>query len=258
MKRLSSNLFDEMRTKSSNIVVGWLVEREDGLKLGFTTADTEFVYEGVTYSPSNPFSASAVQSKNNFSVDNVNTVALMNDQITKGDLLGGKWDNAKVRFFWIRPDKPEWDVCPIRGGRFGTITTKGQTFETELRSVLQTLQQPFGDFYTLECSATLGDAKCKVIMDAPAWAPNTVYVAKIDQEAGIGDVVKPTVPNGFWYVCTNANHSVSSNVAQNAVTAQVWAKLLAVRRRNNVEGSPSTQVLSGVSINPDPPVWHAG
>lgn len=234
MKRISSYLFDELRTKSSNIVVGWLVEREDGLQLGFTTADTEFDYEGVTYSPTNPFSASAVQSKNNFSVDNVNTVALMNEQITKGDLLGGKWDNAKVKFFWIRPDKPEWGVVPIRGGKFGTISTKGQTFETELRSVLQTLQQPFGSFYTLECAADLGDAKCKVKLDPPVWAPNTVYVAKIDQEAGIGDIVKPTVANGFWYVCTNAPTAVQSSVVSGQVPTNVYNKLLSIKKANGV------------------------
>lgn len=234
MKRISPQLFDELRTKSSNIVVGWLVEREDGLKLGFTTSDTEFDYEGVTYSPTNPFSASAVQSKNNFSVDNLNTVALMNDQIKKGDLLGGKWDNAVVRFFWIRPDKPEWGVVPIRGGKFGTISTKGQTFETELRTVHQTLQQPFGDFYTLECSADLGDAKCKVKLDPPAWSPNTVYVAKIDQEAGIGDIVKPTVDNGFWYVCTNAPTAVMSSVGPGSVPDKVYSKLLSIKQANGV------------------------
>jgi uncharacterized phage protein (TIGR02218 family) len=234
MKRFSSNLFDELRTRSSNIVAGWRVERSDGLVLGFTTSDTEFVFEGVTYSPTNPFSASAVQSKNNFSVDNVNTVALVNEQITKGDLLGGKWDNAKVKFFWIRPDKPEWGCIPIRGGKFGTITVKGQTFETELRTVLQTLQQPFGDFYTLECSANLGDAKCKVKLDAPKWAPGQVYVAKIDNEAGIGDIVKPTVDNGFWYICTDAPNTVNSSVTQGQTPAAVYEKLLAIKKANGV------------------------
>ncbi|MBY0560016.1 DUF2163 domain-containing protein [Hyphomicrobium sp.] len=235
MKRISPQIFDELRSKSSNIVVGWLVERGDGLKLGFTTADTEFTFEGVAYSPTNPFSTSSVQSKNNFSVDNVNTVALMNEQITKGDLLGGRWDNAKVKFFWIRPDKPEWGVVPIRGGKFGTITTKGQTFETELRSVLQTLQQPFGDFYTLECSADLGDAKCKVKLDPPKWAAGQVYVAKIDQEAGIGDIVKPTTPNGFWYVCTNAPNTVKSSVNKGEVSNQIYDKLLGIKKANGLK-----------------------
>lgn len=235
MKRFSSYLFDELRTRSSNIVAGWRVERSDGLVLGFTSADTEFVYEGITYSPTNPFSASAVQSKNNFSVDNVNTVALINEQITKGDMLGGLWDNAKVRFFWIRPDKPEWGVIPIRGGRFGTITVKGQTFETELRSVLQTLQQPFGKFYTLECRADLGDAACKVKLDAPKWKSGDVYVAAIDQEAGIGDIVKPSVDNGFWYVCTNAPNVVTTSVQPGQVPTKVYDKLLAIKKANGVK-----------------------
>lgn len=244
MKRFSSYLFDELRSKSSNIVVGWRIERADGFVLGFTTCDTEFSFEGVTYSPTNPFSASSVQSKNNFSVDNVSAVALINENITKGDLLGGKWDNAKVRFFWIRPDKPEWGCIPIRGGKFGEIKAKGQTFEVELRAAMQSLQQPFGRYYTLECRADLGDADCKVNIDAPAWTPNTIYVAEVAQEAGIGDIVKPTVDNGFWYVCTNGPAAVRSDVAENAVASALWNKLVKIRKRNRIEGSPSSTVLS--------------
>lgn len=234
MKKVSPLLFDEMRKTASNIAVGWLITRKDGLQLGFTSSDVGFTYEGVEYTPTNTFSGSAAVSKNNLSVDNMSAISLITDRITKNDLMGGRWDNANVKLFWIRPDKPEWGTVPIRGGRLGEITCKGETFETELRSVMQILQQNFGKFYTLECRADFGDHECKVKLDPPAWAPNTVYVAKIGGEAGIGDIVKPTTDNGFWYEMQNGPNAVMSDVESNQVAADVWTKLNEIRIRNGI------------------------
>lgn len=234
MKKVSPELFDELRKTASNIAVGWLIERKDGKKFGFTSSDVGFTYEGVDYEPTNSFSGSAAVSKNNLSVDNMSAIALVSEHITKNDLMGGRWDNALVRLFWIRPDKPEWGTVPIRGGRLGEIKCRGDVFETELRSVMQKLQQPFGKFYTLECRADFGDHECKVKLDVPEWAPNAVYVAKIAGEAGIGDIVKPTVPNGFWYELVDGPSTVASDVEQNQVAADLWQKLVAIRERNGI------------------------
>lgn len=234
MKKVHPLLFDEMRSSTSHVVAGWLLIRKDGTKLGFTSGDEPFDYDGVHFSPTNSFSGSASQSKNNLSVDNMNAVGLVTDQINKKDLLGGTWDNAEVRLFWIRPDKPEWGVVPIRGGRLGEIKCKGNVFETELRSVLQNLQQPFGKFYTLECRAQLGDKECKVNMDPPTWAAGKYQIARIQYEQGVGDVVKPTVDNGFWYECVDAPNSVSSDAEQNTLSTGLQNKLIAVRTANGL------------------------
>lgn len=234
MKRISPALFDELRRTASNISTGWRLEREDGVVIGFTASDTGFVYDGVEYEPINTFSGSAATSKNNLSVDNMTVLSIITERLTRAELLGGKWDNAYVQFFWIRPDKPEWGVVPIRGGRLGEITCKGHSFETELRSIIQALQQPFGEFYTLECSADFGDAKCKMVLDAPTWSPETYYIAKITGEAGIGDVVKPTVANGFWYEMVNGPNTVSSATQQGLTTSGLWDKLEQVRIRNGI------------------------
>lgn len=234
MKRLSPQLFNELRSRVSNICVGWLVTRRDGLKVGFTTSDVPFTYQGLEYSPAHSFSASAIASKADFSMDNVTTVGLISDVITKQDLLGGVWDNAQVEFFWIRPDKPEWGVMPLRGGKFGQIKCTGKTFEVELLSVTQYLQQPFGKFYTLECRATLGDQDCKVKLDVPEWTPNTVYIKEISGEAGIGDIVAPTTPNGFWYVCDGTPNTVYTRADPATVPADVYAKLLQVKQLNRI------------------------
>ena len=211
MKKVSQELFDELRKTTTYIVAAWKVTRRDGVVLGFTSGDQPFVYDGVQYIPANSFSASAHISRNNFSVDNMNAIALTGDHITERDLLGGVYDGARVELFWIRPDKPEWGTVPIRSGRIGEIKITNGQFETELRALTQLLQQDFGEFYTLECAASLGDARCRVNMNPPVWSPGMQCTAEIISDASFGTVVRPSTPNGFWYYCVNGDKSVRTD-----------------------------------------------
>lgn len=207
MKRISNELFDELKKTSAFLAVGFLLTRTDGKTLGFTSSDMTFVYDGITYRPTNAFSGSAAVSKNNFSVDNMNAVSIFTDEISADDLKGGLWDNAQVKVFWIRPDKPEWGIVPIRGGRLGEIKLKQNTFETELRALSQLLQQSQGKVFTLECSATFGDSDCGMPVDPDVWsASSPAYVANSYLKP-YGTVVAPSTPNGFWYECVGGNKS---------------------------------------------------
>ena len=70
----------------------------------------------------------------------------------------------------------------------------------QLRSLFEQLQLPFGYFYTLNCGAQLGDARCKVKLSAPTWQANHAYPLGLLADAGPGAIVQPTTPNGYWYV----------------------------------------------------------
>lgn len=231
MKRVGPALFEEMKRVSSNIAAAWKVTREDGTVLGFTSSDRSFVYNEVEYRTTSTFSASAASSKNNFSVDNMSTIGIMGDDIEERHLRSGVYDNAKVELFWIRPDKPEWGILPIRGGRMGEIKITNGQFETELRSVLQQLQQPFGDVYTIECLAQLGDDRCTVEMNPLAWVAATTYAGKIEGEAGIGSIVRPSVENGFWYQCVMAAKQVQTDAPETSSAYQQFLK--AIREAEN-------------------------
>ena len=187
-----------------------------GSVLGFTSADFSFVYDGLKYSPANGLSGSASASKQNLSVDNMTATSLIANSITEKDLKGGRYDNASVQVFWICPYHPEWGIVPLKGGRFGEVQIKNASFEVELRALMQFLQQPFGDFFTLECSAHLGDAKCKVALAANTWQPNTMYLSKAGADAGIGSYVQPVMPNGYWYQCVEALGAQSSVIPSTA------------------------------------------
>lgn len=211
MKKVHPELFNEMKRTSSNIAAGWLLTRTDGVKKGYTSHDQGFTLEGVYYSPTNSFSGSASVSKNNLSVDNMTVLALVGDDITDADLRGGVYDNAKVQLFWVRPDKPEWGKMDIQGGTLGEIKIKGAQYEAELRSASQKLQQPFGRIYTTECDTTLGSSRCGVQMTALDWAPGMTVAARLEGDATVATLVKPSVYNGLWYECISGNQSVSTD-----------------------------------------------
>jgi hypothetical protein len=210
MKRVGAALQEELRKSSTHIVLGWLLTRRDGTRLGFTSGDLPFTLDGVEYEPSNAFSGMAASSNSNLAVDNTSATALISDRITEWDLQAGLYDNAVIRLFWVNPYHPEYGTVPIRGGRLGEVIIRNGQFEAELRSVFQRLQQPFGDAYTLECSADLGDAKCKVWLEANTWQANFRYISKAGADAGIGSYVRPTVQSGFWYQCISAQGANAS------------------------------------------------
>ena len=219
MKKLGGQLFNELKKKATHIVYGFKLVRADGVVYGFTSSDQEFDYDGLTYKPINGFMGTAAASKQNLSVDNMSVTSMITTDVPEADLRSGRFDNAMVQIFWICPDHPEYGIVPIRGGRFGELTVKNAEFEVELRSIAWFLQQPFGKYYTLECSATLGDDECKVNLNPPVWQPNTGYVARAGADAGVGSWVKPSRPNGFWYWCVSARAKPSTVGPNGAWTA---------------------------------------
>lgn len=202
MRQVPNSLFLHLCSRACHIVTGWLVTRQDGNVYGFTTDDDSFTYDGVTYTPAGGFSPSAVVSKADASVDNLEVQVLISDIITDDDLRGGKWSNAYVQIFWINPDNPQWGIIPIRSGNIGEITIKSGQWTGQLRSLLQLTQQPVGVHFTLLCNAQLGDSRCGVNLNAQTWQANHNYPHGINSDATIGTVVKPTVDNDYWYVAS--------------------------------------------------------
>ena len=206
MRQISAELFAELKKGNATIDVAWLIVRADGTRFPFTSSDIPFTYNGDVYTPTNGFTPSAIVSKANLSVDNMECQVLESASITDADLRAGVWDNASVQVFWISRYNPEWGIVPLRGGILGEIVIKEGQWTTQLRSLFEQLQLPFGYFYSLQCMATLGDVRCKVKLTAPVWQPDTTYQNGVLTDAGVGDIVQPTTPNGFWYV---ANYTAS-------------------------------------------------
>ena len=203
------------------------------------------------YTPTNGFNGSAIVSKADASVDNMEVQVLDNAVITEYDLRGGLWNNAQIQVFWICRYHPEWGVVPLRGGMLGEIIIKNGQWTTQLRSLFQQMQQPFGLQYTLQCQAQLGDAQlndtplgvayCHVKLNAPVWGPGTGYPMGLLTDAKWGAIVQPTVPTttGTWRITRRSPssrcRSLRSLVRASAATT---TSALTTTRKSRSEPAP--------------------
>ena len=164
MKIYSADMLDAMRKPTLNMALCWKIVKRDTTELYYTAHNETLTIEGNDYVPTNSFATSALETKAQMSTDNMQVVALTSDDISEEDLLWGKFDFAVIYLFNVLWDNLAAGILPIRKGWFGEVTTSGDDFEVEVRSLSQILQQPIVEVFSLGCRADLGDTKCGVTL----------------------------------------------------------------------------------------------
>lgn len=77
-------------------------------------------------------------------------------------MLAGLWDFAAVEIFLVNYEDTSMGVMNLRTGNIGNVQTGRGIFVTELRGMLQRLQQAVGRLIMPACNADLGDARCGI------------------------------------------------------------------------------------------------
>ena len=144
------------------------VKRRDGAEFGFTDADVDITFLGVTYKAVTGYTPSTVETKSDRSVDNMDVVAFLSDlSITEEDVRKGLWDFAEVEIFSIDRERPTDGIITLRYGWLGEIDVSGPTFKAEIRGIMQALKQTLSRVYQPLCRADLFDGQCK--LSRAAW-----------------------------------------------------------------------------------------
>lgn len=158
-----------LETGMTTFCRAWIVRRRDGTALGFTDHDSDLVLDGVTCRADAGLTARALQQTTGLSVDNTEALgALSHDAISEADLSAGRYDGAEVRVWLVNWAEPE-DRSEVFRGTLGEITRKGSEFKAELRGLSQPLNEPVGLAYTRQCSAVLGDSRCRFDLSKPGY-----------------------------------------------------------------------------------------
>jgi uncharacterized phage protein (TIGR02218 family) len=143
----------------------WKVTRLDGQVFGFTSVDQDLEIDGVTYVASTGITPYAIDSKADLSVPNMQVNGLLDSTgITEADLVAGLWDGAAVENFEVNFRDLSQGKMNLATGVLGPVSAGRVAFQAELRGLMQRLQQPVGEVFTIGCQATLGDARCKVAL----------------------------------------------------------------------------------------------
>lgn len=165
MRNLPAALASHVMEDVTTLATCFLVRRRDGVHLGFTSADRELVVDGIRYRPHAGLTPSQVAANRDLKVDEMDVLgALSTTGITDADLLGGVYDFAEITVFFINHTEPQSGRIVILSGWLGEVSLKRGAFVAEVRGHSQALQQTFGDIYSPECRADLGDARCRVDM----------------------------------------------------------------------------------------------
>lgn len=147
----------------------WKVTRRDGVVLGFTDHDGALAFDGVAFEPNAGFTPSDARATSELSVDASEALgALSSERITEADIARGLYDGAAVevwRVDWRAPERR----AHLQTYEIAEIRLKGAEFVAELRGPAAKLDRVRGRLHRRRCDARLGDARCGVDLETPAF-----------------------------------------------------------------------------------------
>ena len=162
MRVISPQLETHFAGGMTTLATCWKIIRLDAVELGFTDHDQMLTVDGLDYDSIAGFTPTAVESKSNMSVDNLEVEGqTFPSKITESDLLAGMYDYAEIEIFVVNYEDLSQGRLVVKRGRLGEVTINQQMFTAEVRGLTQHLSQTIGEVYSPSCRAVLGDARCK-------------------------------------------------------------------------------------------------
>lgn len=144
----------------------WILERDDGLRLGFTDHDRDLVIEEVVCQAASGWTAGAADGAIGLGAGSLSAAGgLDDDAITEADIAAGLYDGAEVslwRVDWARPDLR----VQLSVARLAKIRREGEAFIAELVGSMSKLERVVGRTLGRSCDAVLGDSRCGLDLTA--------------------------------------------------------------------------------------------
>lgn len=169
MKSLPPALQAHLDEGTTTLAWCWRIVRADGVTLGFTDHDRTLTFDDTDFEPESGFAASEVRSGSDLSVDAQDAQGVLSsERITETDILDGRWDNAAVEVWRVNWAATSQRLL-MRRGAIGQIRRGRLAFVAEVRSLAHVLGQTVGRTFQASCDAALGDARCGVNVEAPAF-----------------------------------------------------------------------------------------
>jgi uncharacterized phage protein (TIGR02218 family) len=192
----------------------WRLTRRDGVRLGFTDHDRDLTFDGTTFAASTGFTATQMKESVGLNVDNLNAVgALTSATLNEDELAAGVFDDAGVELFRVNWQQPDQRVL-MRRGSLGEIRRTGTAFNAEVRGLAHYLQQPKGRLFQYGCDADLGDGRCGVVLNAPAYQGSGIVSSATDARALVASGLDGFADDWFtrglvsWTVGANAGYAM--------------------------------------------------
>jgi uncharacterized phage protein (TIGR02218 family) len=177
MRDIPPALAAHLAEAATTLCRAWRLTRRDGLVFGFTDHDRDLAFAGTTFAARTGLEAAEAHAELGFAIGGGEVAgALVSAGLTEPDILAGRYDDATVETWIVNWAEPEarllTDVFSI-----GEIRREDGAFVAELRGPMHRLDEERGLTYRATCSADLGDARCRVNLNVPAFAAEAAVEA---------------------------------------------------------------------------------
>jgi uncharacterized phage protein (TIGR02218 family) len=233
VKQLSTALAAHIAFGATTLCWCWRLTRRDGVRQGFTDHDRDITFGGTVFEAAAGMSASEIRDSVGLSVDNLEvTSAMTSERLSEADLTAGVYDNAVVEIYRVNWASPE-DRVLMRSGNLGEVKRAGAAFTAEVRGLAHTLQEPKGRLYQYSCDADLGDQRCTIDLDNPAFRGTGELVEVTSPRrftvAGIGAFANGWFTHGLLTFTSGAALGQAIEIKQHAkagdiVTIELWSR----------------------------------
>lgn len=275
MKTTSPELEAELKRSHLTLSVLLLIERSDGVVLGFTDHDRPLTYDlGLGHGPiefraSLGFTRAEVNSSAALSTDTTELDGLFavidDDAITESDLRAGRYAGAEARMAVVNWADLSQGHLALPGDVLGEISWADGVFHCEVRGLGHWLQQAAGEVTTQLCRADFGDERCGYPVEPAVWTASTDVALRHPQDARQGATVRPvTGGGGLHFEATQAGTTgeeepdwpttVGATVADGTTA---WRAIRPGSVETTVTGiDAARRVFTVGAAVTDPPDWH--
>lgn len=170
MLNLPPALNDALASEVADLCWCWRLSRRDGLQLGFTQHDAALTLDGLVYQPVGTASLPDAETQAGLAPGSGTLhLAFQDEAISRDDAQQGLWNDARLDLLQTRWRNPI-DFAHLQSWWFGEIRMSRRGCEVELVERQHKLEQVIGRVFSRACDASLGDARCGLSVDHPAYA----------------------------------------------------------------------------------------
>lgn len=231
MRTLPAALQEHLDTGATTLCWCWRILRADGSAFGFTDHDRDLSFGGTIYEASSGFTATEIAGAVGLNVDTLDVEsAVRSDRLSEADLAAGLYDNASVEIWRVNWQDVSQRVL-MRAGNLGEVTRGATHFKAEVRGLAHELQQPKGRIIQFACDADVGDARCTVDLDDPAFKASGAVTSIEDQRrlvvSGLGSFDQDWFTRGLLTWTSGGNDALKAEIKLHSrragvVTLELW------------------------------------
>jgi len=214
MKTFPTVLQSHLDSGTTTLAWCWRLTRSDGQVFGFTDHDLPLTFDGATYQPESGFTASGIRTGSDLLVDAQDAEGVLTSiTITETDILDGRWDNAEGEIWRVNWQDTSQRVL-MRRGAIGQVRRGRVQFVAEMRSLSHVLNQTVGRTFQATCDAALGDVRCGVNLNNPAYKGSGTVVT-VDSDRGFTVSGLSAFADG-WFALGTVSWTAGANAGRKA------------------------------------------